>query len=335
MKKMPAGVSQLRISSNGGMRPPATPVVPSIPLSTQSSPPQVPPPPLVQLTNGINGTNQSPTRVPEGEVVKVETAPTSMPNGTSQSQHETNAPPPTHTVSAAGRMSTETSPVRPKSSQSTHLTVPIQNGYHIASVNGFSPMPNGAIYHANGQHNGLSAQQMQNLKSVFANAGQDLNTMHINGNRVYTGLTNGAHFNMQLPAGANMNLKLPSSRQPQWPVIPSPLQHTASLDSTSMNGSMSPSPGLSHAVTGQGAPIRTPSANGSRNGVRVPSHMMAGQQGPLGSMPISPYLHHSASPASNSQNQCTPPRPSPTPPMTMVSPSIQHQQMVGGSQSGY
>jgi hypothetical protein len=101
----------------------------------------------------------------------------------------------------------------PKSFQSTYLTVPIQNGYHIALRNGFSPMPNGVICHVNGQHNRLSAQQMQNLKSVFANAGQDLNTMHINENRVYTGLMNGAHFNMQLPAGANMNLKLPSSRQ--------------------------------------------------------------------------------------------------------------------------
>jgi enhancer of polycomb-like protein len=94
-------------------------------------------------------------------------------------------------------------------------------------------MPNGVICHVNGQHNRLSAQQMQNLKSVFANAGQDLNTMHINENRVYTGLMNGAHFNMQLPAGANMNLKLPSSRQPQWLEIPSPLQHTASLESWS------------------------------------------------------------------------------------------------------
>jgi enhancer of polycomb-like protein len=149
-------------------------------------------------------------------------------------------------------------------------------------------------------------------------------------------VTNGNHFNMQLGAGANINLKL-QPRQAQWSAIPSPLQHSTSLgnavDSGTMNGSMhgslSPSPGIAQMMPGQGPPMRTPSANGSRNGMRnIPSHLMGG------SMSMSPYLQHSPS-NSQAQLQPTPPRPSPTPPMTMVSPSLQHQQMVGGSQGGY
>jgi enhancer of polycomb-like protein len=210
-------------------------------------------------------------------------------------------------------------------------------------MNGFPAMPNG-------QHNGLSMRQMQNLKSVLANAQlqprQDMNNMAANGKQnlpaSYIGHS-GNHFNMQLGAGANMNLKLQPSRQAQWSAIPSPLQHSTSLsnavDSGTMNGSMhgslSPSPGISQTLPGQGLPMRTPSANGSRNGMRgLPNHIMGGQPG-LGPMSMSPYLQHSPSPNSQAQLQPTPPRPSPTPPMTMVSPSLQHQQMVGGSQNGY
>ena len=65
----------------------------------------------------------------------------------------------------------------------------MQNGYHVTSLNGFLAMQNGSPYMhlLNGQHNGLSMQQMQNLKSMFANAqmqsGQDMNNMNANGGR--------------------------------------------------------------------------------------------------------------------------------------------------------
>ena len=360
LKKMPPPVGipqpQPRISSNGGMRPSPSPVVASIssnPASTQLSP-QMPHPPVLQPTNGVNGANRSLSRAPEGEAVKLEAPSNLMPNGISQNQPDSNAQVVDHRVSVPIRLPLESnSPVRPKSSQNQHLTVPMHNGYHVASMNGFPAMPNGSPYThlPNGQHNGLSSQQMQNLRSVFANAqmppGQDLNNIAVNGGRslpasfMSHSVPNGNHFNMQLGAGANINLKLQSSRQAQWSAIPSPLQHSTSLgnavDSGAMNGSMhgslSPSPGISQAMPGQGLPMRTPSANGSRNGMRgVPNHMMGGQQ--LGSMSMSPYLQHSPS-NSQVQLQPTPPRPSPTPPMTMVSPSLQHQQMVGGSQNGY
>jgi len=357
----PVGIPQPqpRISSNGGMRPSTTPVVASLSPNlppTQSSPPQMPPPPVLQPTNGVNGANRSPSRASEGETVKLEAPSNPIANGIPQNQPDTSAQVVDHRVSIPVRLPLESnSPVRPKSSQNQHLTVPMHNGYHVASMNGFPAMPNGSPYThlPNGQHNGLSMQQMQNLKSVFANAqlqpGQDMNNMAANGGRSlpasYIGhsAANGNHFNMQLGAGANMNLKLQPSRQAQWSAIPSPLQHSTSLsnavDSGTMNGSMhgslSPSPGISQTLPGQGLPMRTPSANGSRNGMRgLPNHIMGGQPG-LGPMSMSPYLQHSPSPNSQAQLQPTPPRPSPTPPMTMVSPSLQHQQMVGGSQNGY
>lgn len=353
MKKMqpPVGVPQpqARISSNGGMRPPTTPVVTSMSPSSvpaQSSPTQMlPPPPVVQQS--INGVNRSPTR-PEPEVLKLEVLPN--PNTIVPSQNE--PAPPVHVISMPPPADPN-SPSRPKSSQNQHLTVSMQNGYHVATMNGFPPQ-NGPqyVHHANGQHNvqhngQLSIQQMANLKSAFASVqmqpNQDMNGIHTNNGRGMQAqymshpVQGSNHFNMQLGAGANMNLKLPPARQAQWSSIPSPLQHNTSLanavDASNMNVSMSPNP--SHAMPGQGPPMRTPSANGSRNGVRVPSHMMGqpGQLGPM-AMAMSPYLQNSPSP-SHAQLQPTPPRPSPTPPMTMVSPSLQHQQMVGGGAQGY
>jgi enhancer of polycomb-like protein len=360
MKKMqPPGMSQpqQRISSNGGMRPPATPLVASMsnPPPSQSSPPQMPPPPpVLQSTNGVNGANRSPSRASDGETVKTDAI--SFPNGTLQNQPDNNVLVNNTSIVDHGMAVSLRSPMEPGSPalpKHSHLTVPMQNGYHLASTNGFSTMANGSpyIHLPNGQHNGLSIQQMQNLKSVFASTqmqpGQDINNMNVNGGRSLPAsfmghpVSNGNHFNMQLGAGANVNLKLPSARQPQWSVVPSPLQHNTSLgngvDSGGMNGSMhgsmSPSPGIPQTVPGQGPPMRTPSANGSRNAMRgVPNHMMGGQPG---HMSMSPYLQHSPSPNSHAQLRPTPPRPSPTPPMTMVSPSLQHQQMVGGSQGAY
>ena len=115
------------------------------------------------------------------------------------------------------------------------------------------------------------------LCSQAHKCGQDMNNVNVNGGRLpgsFMGhpVSNGGHFNVQLGAGAFVNLKLPSAWQAQWSAMPSPLHHTTSLgnavDSGTMNGlihgSMSPSSGISHAVPGQGAPVRTPSANGSR-----------------------------------------------------------------------
>jgi enhancer of polycomb-like protein len=103
IKKMPHPVGipqpQARISSNGGMRPPAAPVVASNQPPTQTSPQQMPP--TQQLINGINGANanRSPSRAPDSEAVKAEALSNPMLNGTPQSQPNTNAPAVDHHIS--------------------------------------------------------------------------------------------------------------------------------------------------------------------------------------------------------------------------------------------
>ena len=128
MKKMPIPVGMLqpqpRISSNGGMCPPATPVVASMSLnSTQSSPPQMPPPPVQQPINGTNGANHSPSRAPEGEPVKIEPSSNLMPNGVPQSQPDTIMPIVDHRMPASVCPVLEPNPPSPlKSSQNQHLS---------------------------------------------------------------------------------------------------------------------------------------------------------------------------------------------------------------------
>ena len=335
MKMQPMSQPQPRISSNGGMRPSTTPSISATSQSSQTSPTQAVPQPTGQSPNGVSGTNLSPSHSQENEAPQGE-APTNgmTPNDTGPSTSDGNLV--VHPAPIPSPVDSHTPP-RPQSSQSQNLTMPMQNGFHVTQPNGFTNGQNGGMQM--NMQNGLSIQQRQFLKSAFTGnqqmqGGQDQNQILVSGTRgmqnSYMGppVSNSTHFNMQLNGG-NMNVKLQSNRQSQWPVISSPLQHQGHANGTEnvhLNGSISPSPVVQHSV-----PLRTPSANGSRNGIRqVSNHMMGGQ------MSISPYLQHSPSPMSiNGQSTAHLSPPSPTPPMSMVSPSLQHQQMVGGPQNGY
>lgn len=338
MKKMqpPVGLPQMRISSNGGMRPPGAPVVASLPqnmAAPHSSPPHLN---AAQHINGVNTIARSANHLGHPEGGKPEADTNSLTsNGVVQIQSD-------------GTPSSDStnSPVRHKS-QEHHHGVPVPNGYHLTAINGYPAMPNGSPYlhHPNAPHNVLSIQQKQNLKSAFAaNAGQEGNPMQSNGGRPLPAsymahvVPNGANFNMQLAAGANMNLKLPASRQMQWAALPS--RPNNGVEAVVMNGSMSPNLSPTHPVPG-GPPVRTPSANGSRAGMRggvAPSvsHVIGPGSGvQLGSHTMSPHLQHSPSPMPPSlpQAQSSPPRPTST--LAMASPSLQHQQPIGSSQGGY
>jgi enhancer of polycomb-like protein len=328
VKKMPPAVTlpQLRISANGGLRPPG--------LVTGSPPnaPGIQPSPTNTLTptmNGVNGIHRSGSAVPQRDLLKTDSNPT-IPVLNAVGRNQADLHPPLE--SNVGR---PISPVRPKSQNQHPIAIP--NGYHLTAMNGYPAMPNGTQYlHAAAQHNGLSVQQMQNLKSTFGviPPGADLTAVQTNGGRQisapYMGhvVTNGANFNLPLPP-ANMNLKLPPARQMQWSA--SPIQRgNNGVDSSTMNGSPSPS----HVHTLPIPPVRSPSANGSRAGMRgIPSatsHSLAqGAVGHLVSHSMSPLLQHSPSPMPTSQGQPSPRQ------MSMVSPLLQHQQPVGSSQSGY
>ena len=328
MKMQPMSQPQPRISSNGGMRSSATPSISATSQSSQTSP-QAVPQPTGQPSNGVNGTNHSPSRSQENETSQGD----ALTNGTIPNGNTSDGNLVVHPSPIPSSADSHTPP-RPQSSPCQNLTMPMQNGFHVAQSHGFTNGQNGGMQ-INVQ-NGLSMQQRQFLKSAFTGnqqiqSGQDQNQILVNGTRgmqtSYMGPP-ASNFNMQLNGG-NVNVKLPPNRQHQWPIIPS-LQHQGhvnGVENAHLNGSISPSPVVQHSV-----PLRTPSANGSRNGVRqVSNHMMGGQ------ISISPYLQHSPSPMSISGQQSTAhlSPPSPTPSMSMISPSLQHQQMVGGPQNGY
>jgi len=330
VKKMQP-VSALPQLRNGSVRPPGLVTgLPSTAAVSQSSPTNNTAP----ATNGVNGVHHSASAAPQLKTEANSSLP--VPNGIGQRHSDL------HPVSENNTGGQSVSPVRPKSQNQHHIQVP--NGYHLTAMNGYPAMSNGSQYlHANTQHNSLSIQQMQTLKSAFATvpSGADMNTVQANGNRQITApyighvVTNGTNFNMPL-TGTSMNLKLPPVRPMQWST--SPVQRgNNGVESSGMNGSLSPSP--SHGHTLPVPPTRTPSANGSRAGMRgLTAHSIGqGSGGHIMPHSMSPLHQHSPSPMSSALSQVhnqPSPRLSQTP-MTMVSPLLQHQQPVGSSQSGY
>lgn len=335
MKKMnPPMVPQMRISANGGMRPP------SVASMQHSSPPHSSPPHAhaqQPILNNANGVTRGAINMPHVDV-KAEIHSNSSING--------NGVVPSHSVDNASLAANDiNAPTRPKSQNQHHL-VPTTGYPHATMLNGF-PVSNNAQYphpqlhHANQT---LSMQQMQNLKTAFANMvpGQDLHplqninavglgriptsySMHVSPN---SSVAN-ANFNLQLAAaqaGTNMTLKLPTTRQMQWTTSPNNninngnnnMQRVPSVNGVGvgvgvggMDCSMASSPSSGHTIP---APVRTPSTNGMRGGQGQVQHSM------------SPHLQHSPSAA---QSQSSPMI------MTMPSPSLQHQQQAVSSQSGY
>ena len=348
MKALQPQPATPRISHAAALRPLGQPqiknMIPAIPLS-QSPPPHVTTLPTVPA-NGTAGGSPSPALPPDTDSVR----PSSTPNGNvikgatanGTNQHFPDPIPPPTTESQQATLPS-VSPVRQKADVQQPLSIPL-NGYHIP-INGYT-IPNAAYMHSR-PPNGLTAQQIQNVKLALAQ-GQDVNAaMHGTPGRPvqtpYVGhlVPSGTHYNMQMAAGANLNLKLASGRQ--WTGVALPLQQTPSLGGQ-QDANTAPSagsPNLTHAAASV-LPARTPSANGTRSVSRPGAmgssvgHMIPGGQ----------YVAHSLSP--RLQNAGPPPHPNPTslpphqsprqpltPTMKMTSPSLQHQQAVPSSQGGY
>lgn len=350
MKALQPQSTTPRISHTAALRPPGPPqimsMIPAIPLS-QTPPPHATTLPTVPA-NGTVGNSPSPVPPPpDGDSAKV--APTlngNVPKGAATNganQHAPDATSPPTTESQQPMLPTG-SPARQKVDVQQPVSIPL-NGYHIP-INGYT-ITNAPYMHTR-PPNGLTPQQMQNLKLALAQ-GQDVNVaMHGTQGRPlqtsYVGhlVPNGAHYNMQIAPGANLNLKLAAGRQ--WNGVAPPLQQTPSLggnqqqDVNAATGTGSPS--LTHAGV---LPARTPSATGTRSVSRPGSmgssvgHMMPGGQYTTHS--LSPRLQNAGlsplpNPAALPPHQ-SPPRQSLTPTMKMASPSLQHQQAVPSSQGGY
>lgn len=306
LKKMPPPTAvpqvQMRISSNGGMRPPS--VVGNTAIS-QSSPPHsaVLPHHSPPVTNGIN---RAAINISHVDLAKPETLPNhSIMNGAPQAQQpETSQP---HDPKVNG---VNGSPVK---LNGLHPGLPT-NGYLIPPLN--SQAASAAVLANAAQFAFPGNMSLQNLKSVLAN-GADFSALQSVARSLPSGylhVPNGANFNIQqLVPGANMNIKLPAARQMQWATTTTPKVN-------GVDGSASP---------GQAVPVRVPSTNGTRpNGMRIASN------GQLTTHGMSPHLQHSPSPISTLSQSQSPPRLPVTPTLTKASPSLQHQQS-SNSKSGY
>ncbi|KAJ3504012.1 hypothetical protein NMY22_g18059 [Coprinellus aureogranulatus] len=194
-------------------------------------------------------------------------------------------------------------PPRPKS-QNQVPSIAISNGYHVSPVNPASA----AALVAAGYNPVVDMQKIPSIKGVrepgaFA---QNLNLMHANG-------VNTGGVPMKLGGAASV-------RQLQWALgtqvqRPGSAVNGVALDGgangvAGVNGIASPSP----TTTAHLIPVRSPSTNGMRPGIRVAS----------GGIP-----QHTPSPMPNIAQQ------SQSPPRHSMTPTIQHQQTVGSTQNGY
>ncbi|KAL0958917.1 hypothetical protein HGRIS_014234 [Hohenbuehelia grisea] len=236
--------------------------------------------------------------------------------------------------------------------QAQHVVVP--NGYHATPLSAYAAanLPSNAFAHLQG---GLSQQQLVNLKTAFANSPNTQDIQLANGARTHYMPQNGIPFNLQLAAnGGNINAKLANARQIAWTQQmqqqqqlqqqrPGSAMNGATVNgvhgvdaSVVMNGSMSPSPRLAQSV-----PVRSPSANGSRMGMRsvsgpgnvVVQHAMQGSPGHQQAHSMSPHMQH-ATIVPHIPQAHSPPRAAQTP-IPMPSPSLQPQQPVGNVQGGF
>ena len=350
IKKMqpPTTAPQMRISSNGGMRPPSVPVStlqqqpalqPPQSLTSHSngptsaphhSPPHPVPVPVPQHSsiNGVNGMSRAAISMPHVDVQTSESLMTpAISNG---SLNGISSPIPQPEPNAEATLNGP--PARPRSQNITpqqHLGLGVPtNGYHLTPMTNMTAAALQVAYQ-NGQHGGgLSLQQMQNLKSAFANLPAP-DMANLNGGRSLSGSYAMPNGNMQLPAGTNINLKLPATRQMQWANMNGQIQRPGSAVNveTQLNGAMGNrmvgSPNLSNSV-----PVRTPSANGLRPGMRN-GVSVNGQHS------MSPNHQHSPTPVPNILQAQSPPRLPMMPNMALASsPPLQQQQPVG-NQNGY
>ena len=245
IKKMPppnAGL-QMRISSNGGMRPPMTSVSNlhsnGASSSLQMSPPQTLPVPVAQHSSSMTGVSRAAINLPQVDVRK----PTdiiglpAIPNGIPL----VTVPQPDVNGSGNVEVRANGSPPRPKPQIQNPTTPQPQPQPHLGTaipINGYHLSPLSAAYSHNQSPpllsnlsnggGGLSQQQMRDLKSVFANMpGPELGTLQnasraVSGPYMHLGPI-GANMNgIQLLPGTNIgNLKLSpaaaaAARQMQW-----------------------------------------------------------------------------------------------------------------------
>ncbi|KAF7309638.1 Enhancer of polycomb-like protein [Mycena indigotica] len=263
MKKLqPAPGPPLRISSNGGMRPP----------SNHTSPPQ-----------SSSHPQHSPSPHPPINVPHLEQPPTHEVQ--LRTTHVPSHPLPEAALSQEGMMNgfRANSPARPKSQNQFVNGTPL-NGFQVTSTT------NGYGHYLVQPPSNLSMQQIQNLKAAFSVNSPSPNLQHQQLPSSYP--SNSNNFAMGMTNNGNLNLKLPASRQMNWtPVRPGSVVNGMGENGIIQHNSLSPSPNHRHAIP---IPVRTPSANGG--GLR-PMMSISPHQHPSPMMSQSPPRIPMSSPA--------------------------------------
>ncbi|KAH6911225.1 hypothetical protein BKA70DRAFT_1220258 [Coprinopsis sp. MPI-PUGE-AT-0042] len=283
IKKMPppTAVPQMRISSNGGMRPPSTPVVASTsqqPQQPQQSAPTPPTPtqvPASQAVNGVSPATRPAIAMPHVEVVKpADPAANGAP-----------AQPSTESAQTQDVAMNGVAPPRPKSQNQAPaaLSVPA-NGYHLTPMTASNPAAAFARAHLQAEQRiPMTAQKIEQLKSAFGSlTPQELAALANNRALAADNYVN-SNGAMHIPT-TNVNLKLPPARQMQWAAMAGvgvqrpPSAVNGDAQSLQVNGVVAPTP--AHII-----PVRSPSANGVRTGISN------------GQLQMSSHLQHANTPS--------------------------------------
>jgi enhancer of polycomb-like protein len=314
---------QMRISSNGGLRPP---VVPATNVQSNGNTHDVAPPQLIPIpVSQHSPASRAAIAMPHVDAQKLEVIVTPAVSNSAMS---------TSQLDANTELSPDSSPGRPKAPDPTpqHGFSVHTNGFHLTPMINMTTPTINSSFGQNHYTGGLSLQQMQNLKTAFANIpAPDLVALQNVGRAIsasYKNIAvNGTNMNMQLPA----NMKMSPARQMQRAMNSASFQKPASGENGTdgqLNGSsmitagntMSSSPSMLRSPLA--SDVRTP----SRNGIHV-----SGQRS------LTPHAQPTSSPLLNGTKAQSSPRPSMASTAGMSSSSLQQQQQqaVKTTQNGF
>ena len=242
---------QMRISSHGGLRPPA---VPTSNLQNNGTHNFAPPQPIPIPVSQRSPASRAAIAMPHVDAQKPEVIVTPA---VSNSAMSTSQPDANTELSLDGHP--KAADPTPQHSLSVHT-----NGFHLPSMINMTTPTTNLSFGQNHHTGGLSLQQMQNLKTAFANIpAPDLAALQNVGRAIsasYMNLAvNGTNMNMQLPAGANM--KMSSARQMQR-VMNSPSFQKPALGVNGTDGQLNG--GSTITVSSSPSALRSPLLNGTQ-----------------------------------------------------------------------
>jgi enhancer of polycomb-like protein len=242
---------QMRISSNGGMRP-----------STANAPHGVAPPQPIPIPVAQHSpASRAAIAMPYVDVQNPEVVTPDISN--SMSQPDANA-----------ELTSNGSPARPKAQNLTSQHGGPSNGLHLTSMTNLTTPTINSAFGQNQPHTGgLSFQQMQNLKTAFANIpAPDLAALQNVGRAI-----SASYMNLAVN-GANMNLQHPAANMKMSPQMQRAMNSASFQKSTSgVNGTdgstIAANSMLGNSISSSPSGLRSPAANEARtpprNGVHI------------------------------------------------------------------